>query len=231
MFVSGKISTKAILECRKREIQTLYLLEGVRNKDIGYILSQAQDIPVVYTDRETLNELSNTESHGGVVLECGPRKMDDIAHLSRLLLVEGIRDPYQLGDILRTAFAMNLDGIISSSYDFHTQEALLIRASAGASEHLTWVTSDDMGMSVASLKSRGVRIFSAHRATGSVPLQKADLTGPVCVCIGGMMRGLSKEVLDQSDGFVKLDYTARIALSAVSTSSIISYELFRQMEE
>ena len=64
----------------------------------------------------------------------------------------------------------------------------------------------------------------------SVMMNDAPLTGKVCLCVGGEMRGLSKEVINQSNQFVMIGYptNTKFALSAVSASAVLLFEMVRQ---
>lgn len=229
MLVVGKISVKAICENRKREIKAVYLVK--KDKDSRYIESLVPDL-CHYVDRETLDKMTQSQSHGGFAVDCEKRFSDELMLLKQgvlsLILLEGISDPYNLGEICRTLWALGFDGIISPVYDFYEHEAKLIRASAGASEHLWWHQSEDLAKTLAQLKAKGVRICATHRQERSVCLEDYPMSERLCFCLGGAYRGLSRTVLDHCDDMIRIDYPKRIALSTVGAASVIAYERMRQ---
>ena len=232
MIVSGKIAVKAILKERKRDIECVYILETHKDPEARYVLSISKGLKIVRCDRKTLDELAGNTSHGGYLVKCGGRNSDPMKNLHgaslSLLLVEGVSDPFNMGEICRTAASLGFDGIVSNKYDYYEHEAKLIRASAGASESLWWHQSDDMESSVKAIKEKGIVIAAAHRGDDSISLQDYKMPDKICICLGGALRGLSRKILDQADDFVRIDYDARISLSTVGACSVFAYERYRQ---
>lgn len=233
MYVSGKISVKAILENNKRDILKVYLLHDKKDdKDSNYI-KRISNVPITYLNRDEMDALAQNKSHGGYLVEVGKRNNDDLKTVSikdtvSLLLVEGVSDPFNLGEIMRTAYTLGMDGIISPFYDFYDKENVLIRASAGASEKLMWHQYNDAQDMILTLKNSKINIVSLYRGKGSIDLREYEIPSKVVFCIGGALRGLSRKILDNSDEFIIIDYEPKIALSAVGTADILSFETYRQ---
>lgn len=232
MIVVGKISVKAILENKKRPIHKVYLLKDKNDKDMRYVKRLAQPFEVVLCDRTELNKITNVTNHGGYAVLCGERISDtlDMSH-HRYFCIEGVTDPYNLGEILRTLLALGVQGVITPHYDFFEHEAKLIRASAGASEKIDWIQSNDFISDLEKLKAHGTTLISAHRQEGSTSLITYKWPKKTCVCIGGALRGLSKPVLDLSDVYVRLDYNAKVALSANSATTVFAYAQFQNIKD
>ncbi|CAM3704874.1 RNA methyltransferase [Erysipelothrix urinaevulpis] len=233
MIVSGKISVKAIIENKKREIKRVILLKDMRNKDVAYILRIANGMRIDYLSREEIDRLADNTSHGGYAIECGKRISDSIQTLDHdknlaLMCVEGLRDPFNLGEVLRTVHSLGFDGVISSDYDFYVHEAKLIRASAGASEKLWWLQSEDVAQDLNKIKQLDVRMIAAHRDDKSTSLQNYVIPKRSCFVLGGALRGLSRVVRDSCDDTVRIDYNAKTSLSTVGACTVFAYESFRQ---
>lgn len=237
MIVEGSLSVKAVLEGGKHTLERLYLQDSKRSKDINYIrhLAHRENVPIDILSREELEKIGSGKTHGGILLECGPRTYEQLDELpigskKLILCVEGIEDPFNLGMIIRTAYIMGVDAIMTPDRPFHHTEPILIKASAGTSERILWYRGADLGESIGSLKKQGYKVFAATRSVESIELPQADFTDSCIICIGGEMRGLSKEVLEQSDQEVMIEYPfkARVALSAVSATSMFLYEVNRQ---
>lgn len=236
MIVSGKISVKAILENEKREIHRVILLKGLDNRDVSYIKGILKKYPVEYLTREEMDELTGTSSHGGYAIDCEKRISDSLEDLNEkgslsLMCVEGMRDPYNLGEILRTVQSMGFDGIVTSDYDFYEHEAKLIRASAGASEKLWFLQSTDITKDLGAIKNMDVTVIGAHRDNKSVSLQELVIPDRVCFVLGGSLRGLSTKVRSSCSFTSKIEYPTRTALSTVGACTVFAYEHFRQKGE
>lgn len=236
MIVSGKISVKAILENDKRDIKRIILLEGMGNKDVGYIKRISQNYPIETMSREAIDELAKSKTHGGYAIEVEKRRSDEIKNLDRdqplaLMCIEGLRDPYNLGEIMRTANSLGFDGIITSDYDFYDREAQVIRSSAGASEKLWWLQSANLKEDIWKIKKNNITLIGAHRNPESVSLQELKIDDRFCFVLGGAMRGLSRKVLDECEKFARIDYKTRTSLSTAGACTVFAYEYFRQKGE
>lgn len=233
MIVVGKISVKAILESRKRDIQTVYIIDSKKDRETRYVLSQCKDLIVKRVTREALDDITGVKNHGGYAIEVSKRNsdsLDDLLNAKAIMCVEGVSDPFNMGEILRTVYALGFDGFISPSYDFYHHEAKLIRASAGASEKITWLQSDDLVHDLKALKEKQYTLIAAHRQDESISITDYKYDDKVCIMLGGALRGLSREVLDLSDDFVRIDYQNRMALSTQGAASVFAYSYFQQKE-
>ncbi len=231
MIVVGKISVKAILESKKRDIETVYILDSKKDRESRYVLGLCKGLDVKRVSRENLDEITGVKSHGGYALKASSRtsdSMDDLVKSKAILCVEGVSDPFNMGEILRTVYSLGFDGFISPHYDFYHHEAKLIRASAGASEKITWLQSDDLVKDLKSLKENKFTLISAHRQDESISITEYEYDDKVVIMLGGALRGLSREVLDLSDDFVRVDYQNRMALSTQGAASVFAYSYFQQ---
>lgn len=234
MIVSGKISTKAILQNRKRDIEAVYILETLteRDRECRYVMSIAKGLKIIRKSREELDALAGNTSHGGYLVDCGPRLSDSVDKLLKgqlsFMLIEGVSDPFNMGEICRTIKSLGFDGIITPAYDYYDAESKLIRASAGASESLIWHQAENLQDSIKVIKGQDVRIVAAFRGDESISLSDYKMPERVCICLGGALRGLSRQTLELADDQVRIDYDARVSLSTVGATSVFAYEHFRQ---
>jgi 23S rRNA (guanosine2251-2'-O)-methyltransferase len=134
---------------------------------------------------------------------------------------------------MRTALAANFQTVISRQRDYHESEAIVLKASAGASERLTWIMVDHFESILSDLKAADYHLVSAVRSDASIAYDQYKYPKRVCLCIGGERRGLSRAILDASDGFVHIPYDkeVRIALSAVSATAVLTFEMVRQRKK
>lgn len=233
MIIEGSLSVKAVLENGNHKIHRLMILESKHSKDINYILHLAhrENVIVERVTQGEIDQLTIGHTHGGILLECEPRDYDVADKIvgDLVLLIEGVEDPFNLGMMLRTAYIMGVQSVITPTRNLGHSEPVLIKASAGASEKLVWHQSDDLGNLLKSLKE-DYKIASTLRNELAIEIGEADFNGPWILAIGGEMRGLSKAVVDASDVYVTISYpiNARIALSAVSATSMCLYEINAQ---
>ncbi|NCC55554.1 MAG: RNA methyltransferase, partial [Erysipelotrichia bacterium] len=141
-----------------------------------------------------------------------------------------VEDPFNFGFVLRSLYAAGVDAIIMPPRNWTSAASTLAKSSAGASEYLNMVISEDIENTLLYLKQHHFQIVCANRDAKAIEMYDYDYTQKICICIGGEKRGLSKSVLKHSDQNVYIPYQNdfRNALSAASASTILAYEVLRQ---
>lgn len=236
MIVEGSISVKAVLTSGSRPVKEIYIDNTKKSGDITYITREAQKrgVKVSFPDKELFSSFINGRTHGGIAAEVGERRYDDPEVLFSvdnpfIALLEGIEDPYNFGDALRSLYAAGATGILVPKRNWMDAAETVVRASAGASEYLMTAACDDLGEAIRISKKYGIKTFCANRRNAK-PLTEEDFTVPVIIAIGGELRGLSRKVTDNSDGNVFIPYGSnfRNALSAAAASAVCAFEIMRQ---
>lgn len=237
-IVEGSIAVKAVINSKFRTVNKIYIQQDKKSSDITFILQQAQKkkIDVEKVSQEKIEKLAKGKTHGGIIADVSARKMQSIVSLLKkdkpfLVLLEGVEDNYNLGYIFRTLYAFGCDGIILKQREINYDDSIIIKSSAGASELLNVVYSDDLASSLKTLKANDIEVVSAYRGKNPVNLYDYDFYNKgLLVCIGGPLRGLSTAVLDNSDSYIYIPYANdfRNALNAASATSVIASEIYRQ---
>jgi len=236
-IVEGAISVKATLESKYRKVNKVYLDDSKQNSDIDYIIAlcKKNHIEVIKQPRQEIEKLANGKTHGGILADVENRKLQSVMSLLAkekpfLVLLEGIEDSFNFGYMLRTLYAFGCDGVILNNHDYDFSDPTLIKSSAGASEKIAIVNSDDIETLLQTLKENNIEIVSAYRGKNPIDLYdfKYQKKG-YCFAIGGPLRGLSKVVLDNSDYYIYIPYANdfKNALNAASAVSVISSEVYR----
>ena len=239
MIVEGSISVKAVLLSGSRPIEEIFIDRSKKSKDISFIIHEAErkNVKTNIMDTENFSLIVNGRTHGGVAAEVGERKYTDPEELFAaenpfIILLEGVEDPYNFGDALRSLYAAGATGLIVPERNWMSAAETVVRASAGASEYIPTAACADLGDVILRSKKYGIKTFCAERRD-AIPLYEADLTCPVIMAIGGELRGLSRKVTDNSDGNLYIPYgsTFRNALSASAASAVCAFEIMRQRQQ
>ncbi|MDF9824969.1 23S rRNA (guanosine2251-2'-O)-methyltransferase [Breznakia sp. PF5-3] len=236
MIFEGNISVKSALLSPHREVVKLFVDKSKKDRDTKFILRKAQEqnIEVVYCERQEIDKLAQGSTHGGLLCEVGKRTYQDLDDIikehSFIALVEGIEDPYNFGYIIRSLYAAGCDGIITNERNWSNAANVVAKASAGASEYIAHVSSSSLEHDIKQLRTKGIAIVCALRDDTAIEMYDYNFKKPVCICIGGEKRGLSKIITSHSDQNVFIPYNSEFknALNAVSATTILAYELIRQ---
>lgn len=235
-IVEGNISVKAVLQGQLRDVYKIIVDAKKRDKDTSYILRIAKEksIPIDVVSREQIDEIAQGKTHGGLLAQCGERtfsKIEDVLQKENafLALVEGIEDPFNFGYVLRTLYAAGCDGVIIPPRNWTSAAGVVTKSSAGASEYLNLIVADDMDDILKTLKQQNVTLVCGQRSD-AISLYEYTYPQRVCIAIGGEMRGLSKQVLQQSDQnlFIPYHQDFKNAMTAAASTAIFAFELVRQ---
>lgn len=236
ILLEGKVSVKSALLNEKRHMETIYIDDRKNDKDTAFIkrIAKEKGIAVENLSREEIDRLAKGKTHGGILAMVSERKAEDLKTLLQedknlfLVLVEGVEDPYNLGYVMRALACSGCDGLILPRRDWSQAESQIMKASAGAFDALP-LAFEETETAIRLCKERGLQIYASMRKD-AVSLYETDLTQPMLICVGGEMRGLSKQVLDAADKNVYIPYDSdfRNALNASSAVSVIAFETLRQ---
>lgn len=215
VFVDNtKISSK------RREISFL----NAKSRTLGFDVS--------FVNAELIEHMSIGNTHGGIIAECTSRTTPPLSaeHIKPdgvYFMLEGIEDPYNFGNSLRSIYAFGADGIIVGERNWFGVAGTLARSSAGASELLKTYMADPV-CAAKLFKDAGYRVICAG-IRDSVSLDEADLSKPLFVILGGEKRGISRNVLELADNIVRIDYGIEFngSLSASSSAAVFAYEILK----
>jgi RNA methyltransferase, TrmH family len=201
------------------------------------LASQARNagIDVHEVPAAVMRRLTTTVTPQGPVAVCAFIDVP-IEHLATsggpvLLLVE-VRDPGNLGTILRTADAAGASGVIVSTRSVDVYNDKAVRASAGSLFHVCVVREADPADVMGTLRRRGLTILAAAsdgRWDLYDPRVGAALRGPVAVVLGNEARGLDAGVRALTDQVVRIPMTGRAeSLNLAVAAAVVLFEAARQ---
>ena len=223
-----------------RTIDKVFIADGDTDKGLQRLAALAKEAGavVVPVDRRKLDLMSTTHAHQGIIAQAAAHEyatIDDILEeaASRgqaplIVICDELSDPHNLGAIMRTAECAGAHGVIIPKRRSVGLTATVAKASAGAVEYMKVARVTNINNAINELKEKGVWIFGTA-AEGSVPMYKADLTGPAAIVIGNEGDGMSQLVRKNCDMLVHIPMSGRISsLNASAAASILLYEAVRQ---
>ena len=241
--VEGQLEGRnALTEALKsgRTIDKVFIASGETDRGLQRLAAQAKEAGavVVPVDRRKLDAMSTTHSHQGVIALAAAREyftIDDILQEAAdrgenalIVICDELSDPHNLGAILRSAECAGAHGVIIPKRRSVGLTAVVAKASAGAVEYMKVARVTNINAAMDELKQKGVWIFGTA-AEGSVPMYKADLTGPTAIVIGSEGDGMSRLVQKNCDVTVHIPMKGNItSLNASAAASILLYEAVRQ---
>lgn len=223
-----------------RTVDKVFIAAGEVDRGLQRLAAEAKEAGavVVPVDRRKLDTMSFTHAHQGVIALAAAHiyySIDDILEEAAtrgeaplIVICDELSDPHNLGAILRSAECAGAHGVIIPKRRSVGLTATVAKASAGAIEYMKVARVTNISAAIAELKGKGVWIFGTA-AEGSIPMYKADLTGPTAVVIGNEGVGMSQLVRKNCDVMVNIPMKGHISsLNASAAASILLYEALRQ---
>ena len=223
-----------------RTIDKVFIADGDTDRGLQRLAAEAKEAGavIVPVDRRKLDTMSFTRSHQGIIALAAAHEyatVDDILEEAAargeaplIVICDELTDPHNLGAIMRSAECAGAHGVIIPKRRSVSLTATVAKASAGAVEYMKVARVTNINNAINELKEKGVWVFGTA-AEGSIPMYKADLTGPAAIVIGNEGEGMSQLVRKNCDVMVHIPMKGRISsLNASAAASILLYEAVRQ---
>ena len=189
--------------------------------------------------RGDLDRLAEGGVHQGVVVEVAAAVRSSRSVISRplvvergralrLLVLDGVEDPRNLGACLRTADAAGIDAVVVPRDHSAKLTATAVKTSTGAAETVPVFRAPNLARSLSWLKEAGVWVVGADAAAPR-SLYQTKLAPPVAMVLGGEGRGVRRLTRDLCDELVYIPMAGSVESLNVSVATgIVLFELLRQ---
>jgi 23S rRNA (guanosine2251-2'-O)-methyltransferase len=207
---------------------------------VGEIVALARQagVKVSYRTREQLTAMAGSPNHQGVVARVAAAEyadLDDLLAVSAgtgeaafFLALDQVQDPRNLGALLRTAEAMGVHGVIVPKHHAVGLTDATARTAMGALEHLPVARETNMVSALEKLKNAGVWVYGTAPGRGR-PAWAVDLTGPLCLVLGGEGEGVRPLVARACDDLLTVPMKGRVgSLNVSAAGAVLCYEVVRQ---
>jgi 23S rRNA (guanosine2251-2'-O)-methyltransferase len=197
-------------------------------------------LKTVYTSAESLDAMVGSVNHQGIVAEVHPfryvsykKMLSDAEQTSNalFLFLDHLEDPQNVGSLLRTAEAAGVTGVVIPSHRAVGITPAVVRASAGAAEHMSVAMVPNLVrcMKLLQEKDRGVWFAGLDAGDGAQPISEVDLTGSIGLVVGSEGKGMRRMVRETCDYLIKLPMYGKVSsLNAGVAGAIAMFEILRQ---
>jgi 23S rRNA (guanosine2251-2'-O)-methyltransferase len=237
-IIFGIHAVEEALAARGRGFDYVAVVPGRGDARIQKIaqLCREAGVPLRSIPRDQLTRLAKTANHQGVVAVTAEKKYEDVADLlahkrvqyAFILLLDGIEDPHNLGAIIRTAEGAGADGIVIPERRAVGVTPTVVKASAGASEHLPIARVTNLGRALEDLKSRNIWTVGLDER-GSQLYDQLDYKMDCALVLGAEGHGLHEQVRKKCDFLVSIPMLGKVpSLNVSVAAAIVMYEVARQ---
>lgn len=240
-FLSGRNPVMEALRSG-RPISKLFISSGEHQGSIREIIALAKEkgIPVQTAEPVKMEAMSLGVRNQGVVAMVSPvaySSVDEMLAIAAareekpcLVLLDQLKDPQNLGAVLRTVDAAGAHGVLIPQRRSCQLSASVAKASAGAIEYVKVAQIGNVAQTLEELKKQGFWVVGADPEKGT-SYHDVDLTGPVVIVIGDEGEGMARLTRERCDSLVQIPMRGKVqSLNASVASAIILYEMIRQRD-
>ena len=234
------IDNKKIKNLRKlhqkkyRDEEKKFLIEGIHLVSEAYksgnlieviLLNDEEvdfNVSITYVTENVMKSLSNLDTPYNIIGVCSYIKEKEIEN--KVLMLDDVQDPGNLGTIIRSSVAFNIDTIILSKNTVDVYNDKVLRASQGMNFHIN-IIKDDLNKRINDLKNNGYKIYTTDVNNGK-DLKSIKISDKYVIIMGNEGNGVSNEISNFADEKIYINMNKNCeSLNVAVATSIILYEL------
>ena len=242
-LIVGKHAVLEALKNPSRKIERVFLTEDAQKKlnRENQNLNLFKKINVFYKSRKELDNLCGRDetAHQGLVAEV--EQLEEITLKEfiienkkqnlNLIALEEVTDPRNIGSIIRSAVAFNIDGIIVKERSFPSKSKLMYKSASGGTEHIKIFKVANINTTLKFLKTKEFWV-SAFDISAKKDFTKHEWKGKNILLFGSEGFGIKAKTLENSDFRFKVKMNDNIeSLNISNTVSVVCHHVFQSIKQ
>ena len=238
-LIVGKHAVLEALKNPNRKIERVFLTEDAQKKlnRENQNLNLFKKINVFYKSKKELDNLCGRDetAHQGLVAEV--EQLEEITLKEfiienkkkniNLLALEEVTDPRNIGSMIRSAVAFNIDGIIVKERSFPSKSKLLYKSASGGAEHIKIFQVSNVNTALKYLKTKDFWI-SAFDVNAQKDFTQHNWNGKNILLFGSEGYGIKAKTLENADFKFKVKMNNNIeSLNISNTVSVVCHHIFQ----
>ena len=241
-LIVGKHAVLEALKNPNRNIERVFLTEDAKKKlnRENQSLNLFGKVSVFYKSKRELDNLCGRDetAHQGLVAE-----VEQIEEISlkdfvtsnnkknvNLIALEEVTDPRNIGSIIRSAVAFNIDGVIVKERSFPSKSKLLYKSASGGTEHIKIFKVSNLNTALKYLKTKEFWV-SAFDSNANKDFTTNNWKGKNVLLFGSEGFGIKAKTLENSDFKFKVNMNNNIeSLNISNTVSVVCHYIYQSIK-
>ena len=220
---------------KNRNKEEKYLIEGFHLVEEAYkagvlvqiILTKEienyQEIDKILVNDKIIEKLASTKNPQKIIGICSFKK-NDYQLGKKILLLDNINDPGNMGTLIRTSLGFDIDTIIISEDCVDIYNEKTIRSSQGSIFHVN-IFKANLTKEIEKIKEKGIKVIGTSLQS-SIPLKTVSKIDKYAIILGNEANGVKKELQELTDLNIKIEINERLeSLNVAIAGAIVMYYL------
>ncbi|MDA9684561.1 RNA methyltransferase [Candidatus Pelagibacter bacterium] len=241
-FIVGKHAVLEALKNPSRKVERVFVTEDAKKKlnRENQSLNLFKKTNVFYKTRKELDNLCGRDetAHQGLIAEIEHLEettlkefvLNNKKQFINFIALEEVTDARNIGSIIRSAVAFNIDGLIVKERSFPSKSKLLYKSASGGTEHLKIFKVSNLNTALKYLKTKDFWI-SAFDISSSKDFTKNNWKGKNVLLFGSEGFGIKAKTLENSDFKFRVNINKNVeSLNISNTVSIVCHHIFQAIK-
>ena len=230
---------RMVVEAPVESMKAVYVSESYENNAenkslLDELKAKCEKANAIYETvaDNVFKSVSDTQTPQGIMAVVGmpAYELEELlaGEKTHLLILESIQDPGNLGTMVRTGEGAGITGVIMNKTTVDLFNPKTIRSTMGSIYRVPFLVTEDLEATMHTLQSKGITLYAAHLKGEHVYTQE-DYTGGCGFLIGNEGNGLSDEIANLADTYIKIPMEGQVeSLNAAISATLLMYEANRQ---
>ena len=219
---------------KHRDLEQKFLIEGehlVEEAEKSGVLEKIillenseypSKLEKIYVSKSVMKKLSSLDTPPNIIGVCKMLSKKKLG--KKVLLLDDIQDPGNLGTIIRSSVAFNVDSIVMSLNTVDLYNPKVIRSTQGMIFKINLIK-DDLGQVIEKLKSKNIPIYTTN-VNGGENIKNINSTDSYGLIMGNEGNGVKDEISALADRKIYIPMNSKVeSLNVSVAASILLYEL------
>jgi TrmH family RNA methyltransferase len=184
---------------------------------------------IVTVSRKTISRIATTKTAQDIiaVARIPDNDLQRAANLDKILVADSVKDPGNMGTMIRTAEALGFDAVVTTAGSVDIFNPKVVRATQGAMFNIVLCRRVPVGELIERIKPKR-KLYALSAGSGSDPAS-IDVEGRIALIVGSEISGVCHDLLTISDSLIRIPISGKAeSLNAAVAAGIAIYTLGRQ---
>jgi 23S rRNA (guanosine2251-2'-O)-methyltransferase len=237
LWLYGKHAVEAAFANKHRQIEKVFATQNTLDQFPQLLSDDRKQLPVEVVTGEEISAMLPPEAvHQGIAIKVQPLPglgIDDLDlnTTHTVLLLDQVTDPHNIGAILRSAVAFNVQAVIMPKANAPAESGVLAKSASGALEQVAVLRVSNLAQAMEQLKKAGFWIGGLD-GTAEKGLEQLAGYEKLALVMGAEGKGLRRLTTDNCDFLVKIPIAAHMeSLNVSNAAAITLYEAAKRLNK